>query len=263
MSTNDESQKPDKKVKDKKTKQKANYVIFPLWLLEGANVVNIHEIAFKIFCFAVYPHAKKLGFGTLERRIASASTYYGFHLGEFDRRAYKIRDVGEILFNNLKPGYPMASIPANKLIEYINFNEDAYFEKNELEVISFLAYCSLRSIVGKELTRKTYIIVMVARMAGNYKTPNENELPDFLKKYLRRRQFDKLKWELKQNWGVKFYAKNSKGFYVSFDLEIKTFIKTIEKNRKHILLSQDRKAESEAREQALKELDNTSDEPTK
>ena len=246
--------KKHSELNDKKKRHKAIYVTFPLWMLQGANTNNIDEIAFKIFCYAVYPAAKKLEMGTFERRIASASNYYGFHLGEFDRRIDKIIKTAEQLFDNLKPGYPMASIPVKKLIEFINFDELNYFEKSEMDVVSFLAYGSIRSILGKTLIRQTSKIVVVSRMAGYAKTVKENEIPDFLKKYLKRKQFDKLKWELRKSWNVEFYGMHTRGFNVSFDLDLKALIKIVEKNRKHYLLSHDKKEQWEAREQALKEL---------
>lgn len=237
----------------RKTK-KPTYIVFPLWLLEGVDVDCIHEIAFKIFCFAVYPHSKKLTYGTPERMIASAATYYGFHMDMTDRRIHNIRSTGEMLLNNLRPGYPLASVPIKKLIEYINFDKDINFEKSELDVVCLLAYASLRSIAGESLVWQTSKIIVLSRMAGNPITINEQALPPFLQKYLIKWHFDKIIFELKHNWGVAYYAQYTRGFYFSFDLKLKYLVEAVEKNRKQYLIKSDKQAQWEAREQALKKL---------
>ena len=77
-------------------------------------------------------------------------------------------------------------------------------------------------------------------MDGKVKAVHEvSELSEKLRFYTQEYQTLKIKRELQENWGLVYYAQQTRGFYVSFKLDLKSLIteamkrkrKTIEKQR--------------------------------
>jgi hypothetical protein len=237
--------------KVRKNTLKAKYLIFPIWLLDSCEIENFQNTVNRIFSYAVYRHSEKLTLGTLNRKIADASTYFGYKLTEHDHRTQFFVDKGEMLIDakdKTRPDLITISIPADKAVEFLTN------QKTELEAASLLAYCALRSVVGKQLFAKTSKTQVLSKMAGNRTRESQKVLPEWLQKYETRYYFEKIKFELEQNWGVEFYGLFVRGFYASFLLDQKVLVKTVETHRKAYLLKTHREGQWEARSQALQDI---------
>jgi len=157
----------------------------------------------------LYAYTLKLT-GSIENKIQAAVDYYeivGIDLNGRYRR-------GEILYNSIPKNNPKCGIRSKMILDfYLN-------EKKEFEAISFLAFCAIRSIVQDNdcclITNK----YLMARMAGEASTKDCIALPELLESYTKRYRMDKLKEELQNNWGLKLYGIYTRGFYVSFKMDL-------------------------------------------
>ena len=95
---------------------------------------------------------------------------------------------------------------------------------------------------------------MLVRMAGKSSVKEIDSLPEPLKIYANRYHLDKLKKELRNNWKLKMYGKHTRGFYVSFSMELPDLILEVEKKRKKYIEKNYQSIEAEARKAALKKL---------
>lgn len=92
--------------------------------------------------------------------------------------------------------------------------------KSEFDLIQFLAYIAIKSILGKNPYAKVNKELVISRMFGY---SSIKHLPDKLKpglnelraKYLHRYHFDELKLKLVENWNVITYSNKMRGFYVA------------------------------------------------
>lgn len=89
--------------------------------------------------------------------------------------------------------------------------------KTEEERAGLLAYLAIRSIIGKRPFAKTNKYFLTSRMACNQKNINDDELPEGIRKYRKKRyHFDKLKTMLFTAYNVAIYSdKTIRGFYAS------------------------------------------------
>ena len=128
----------------------------------------------------------------------------------------------------------MTGIDRNLYSEY-NKNEKSDFDK-----ACFLAFHALKSIVGNKTFQKADNKLLWARMDGKVKTiRDEAELSEKVRFFAQEYQTLKIKKELQENWGLIYYAQQTRGFYVSFKMDLKSLIleamklkrKSIEKQR--------------------------------
>jgi len=75
-----------------------------------------------------------------------------------------------------------------------------------------------------------------------------------LKKYQNRYHFDKVKQELQQKWNVKYYARYTRGFYVSLTMDYEKLVLEAEKRRKSYLDKQLKIKQRAALEKARQQL---------
>lgn len=161
---------------------------------------------------------------------------YQFHLAlesislrcEIERTLKKAKEI----YNKTQKGDAMAMIKASILLDF----RDNY--KTDFEVTQLLAYCALKSIIGKKKVRKTNRTHLVCRMLG-YKSKKEisNEVlneSEFKRIIDVRYQWDKLRDQLEINWKVKFYSKGLRGFCFSDGnkLSYEAFILDVESKKK-------------------------------
>ena len=91
-------------------------------------------------------------------------------------------------------------------------------------------------------------------MDGNSKSVDVSELSDEVKVYANRYQIDKIKKELIFNWYLVYYSRHTRGFYVSFKLDIEELVFEAEKKRKSVKEKQQKQAQNEALKKALERL---------
>lgn len=153
---------------------------------------------------------------------------------------------GKMLFNSINGNSPKTSISREMIFD---FYEN---KKTEFEVVTFLAFAALKSIIQKQGYTKVTNEYLIGRMAGNCR--KGEPLPDWIFKYNNRYQLDKIKKELQINWGLKLYADHTRGFYVSFKMPLDNLAAYAESKRIKYKEKQLREAKTEAKARALEGL---------
>lgn len=231
---------PKPKIETKKIDTaKAEFINVPVQLLAGF-LDDTRTSIRNIYHYALYAHFVKLNKGSEKERYRETCEWLNFQ--EVDREENLHR--GKILYERF-PNAPMTGIERNL---YSEFNKQ---EKSDFEKASFLAYHALKSIVANKTFQKADNKFLWARMDGKVKSIKDvSELSERVRFYSQEYQTLKIKRELQQNWGVIYYAQHTRGFYVSFRLDLKALIleamkrkrQSIEKER----LSRIRNLEEEA-----------------
>ncbi len=98
-------------------------------------------------------------------------------------------------------GHAFCGIPIPWLISFLND------DKSDFECLQFLAYCAIRSILGRGLFDDCFPVpkritweFILSRMAGNDKRVPVEDLPPFIAAYAIRRKRDKLRKSLIYKW---------------------------------------------------------------
>ena len=221
---------------------KVKYFTFPIALLLNG-ITDIKKVCDEILNYSFYFHAtNKLNNGTLKQRINASAKYFNYTIGSIERTI----EVGRRICDK---NYKVVTSVRKDIIEDFRLNY-----KTEFEVVSFLAFCGLRSIIGVKPYCKTENQFLLSRMCGyEKKVPLNNrfeKLSDTIKPYANEYQMKKIKNELVNNWGLKYYSRYTRGFYVSFKLTLEELIEQAEKRRKKYL----EKNKSEVQKEAIKKV---------
>jgi len=241
------------KGKEINTTTKAEYINIPVQLLAGFLDDSRHCLR-QIYYFALYAHFVKLEKGSVKEKYKVTCDYFNFQ--ELNREE-NLR-LGRVLYERY-PNSPMTGIARNI---FSDFNK---LEKSDFEKACFLAFHALKSIVGDKIFQKTENRFLWARMDGKAKTiRNDSELSEKIRFFTQEYQTLKIKKELQENWGLVYYAQQTRGFYVSFKLDLKALImeamkrkrKSIEKQRldKIRILESEVSAELEKKIKSAKSL---------
>jgi hypothetical protein len=226
------------------------FFTFPVCLLENG-IEDIKKVASLILTYCVYNEARK-NTGTIDEKMKKAIKY--FKLPYYVNFSYPpLYNEGELLFNSIPPKAPKTSLNVNIVSEFHKENKD------EFEIVCFLAFAALRSILQKKPFVRITNDFFLARMAGHNKALKEEgePLPEALKKYCNRYQIDKIKTELRNNWRLKYYGFKTYGFYISFQLELTDLIFQVEKKRKKNVNRLYKEEEKEAKRKAIYRLYST------
>jgi hypothetical protein len=148
---------------------------------------------------------------------------------------------GKRLYDKTPSKCPKTSINVDILFDFYKNN------KSDFEVVTFLAFAAIRSILQKQAYSKITNQYLLSRMAGG--TSKDADLPDCLIPYNNRYQLDKIKTELQLHWGLKLYGNHTRGFYVSFSMDLEDLVYHAEKNRKAY---QERQLKNQKKEAAIK-----------
>lgn len=198
------------------------YLTFPVWLLRNG-ISDIRSSTSNIMDYCGYVQACKET-GSEEHKMKKSGQNLGLTWGNWKR----VYDSGKQLFVNTPPRPPMVSINEDIIFDfYIN-------HKTEFEIVCFLAFAAIRSILQTKPYAKMTNEYLLARMAGYTKAKNEEPLPLAFSKYCNRYQLEKIKRELQNSWGLKIYARFTRGFYVSFEgkMKFEDLVFEVEKRRK-------------------------------
>ena len=106
-----------------------------------------------------------------------------------DEAADALYRTGEMLYNSIPTNSPKTSILKDTLEEFWNI-----INKTEFEIVVFIAFAAIRSILQRQPYTKITNEYLIGRMAGNSKAGEP--IPDRLFKYNKRHQLDKIKMEL-------------------------------------------------------------------
>ncbi|MCE1197354.1 MAG: hypothetical protein LWW85_00170 [Marinilabiliales bacterium] len=221
---------------------KADYINIPVQLLAGF-LDDTRGVIRNVYYYALYSRYIQTEKGTDKDRYKMACLYYGFQETDREENLKK----GKYLYDRFQHA-PMTGIERSLFSEY---NRG---DKSEFDKACFLAYHALKSIVAGKIFQKSDNKLLWARMDGKVKTIQDvSELSDRLRFYTQEYQTLKIKRELRDNWGLVYYAQHTRGFYVSFKLDLKSLIleamkrkkKSVEKQR--LLLIRKLEAEAQAK----------------
>ena len=129
-------------------------------------------------------------------------------------------------------------------------------EKSEFDIALLLAYMAIRSILGKKQYVKTNTKHITARMFGysSHKAIPDELTPaikELIQKYSSRHHMSKLLMQLKLNWHVVIYSRNTRGLYVGIGVSLDTLAMAGEKRKQKFKIELLKKAEKEAQQKAL------------
>lgn len=184
-----------------------------------------------------------------------AITHYKFH------KAFHFFDIewniGIQILNTKNQTNPTGILPMINIDKLFEFRNN---DKSETDIVEFVAYIALRSIIGQKQYCKTNKLLMFARMFGfaSIKDQNINLLNKTQKRifhrYQERYQFEKLMESLQVNWHLKYYSHYNRGFYISTDLNLEELVLIAEKQKRSNKNRKLKDKKKMAREKALSEL---------
>ncbi|MES2138648.1 MAG: hypothetical protein V4511_03000 [Bacteroidota bacterium] len=232
-------------------KDKDTYFNFPICLISGIFEDKM-KVLNNILDYTVYAKAVSLKEGPIRHRIGSTLKYFGV-----ESPIQRFIGNGEDLYASIPQNSPKASI-----------KKDLYFDfytndKSEFEIVTLCSFLAIRSILLFKPYCKVTDSYLLNRMAGQAAIKELEHLPEPLKKYTKviegkwgsnQYHLNKIKKELRHNWKLKVYGKHTRGFYVSFDLELTDLIFEVEKKRKKHIEKNYQSTEADARKAALQRL---------
>jgi hypothetical protein len=237
-------------------KDKPKYFNFPITLLNGIFEDKVRVLD-DIIYFALYAHSLKMDADELYNntelsKFKSASEYYGVTLGGNEQSIKSKLKQGKQLSDSIPKKSPRVGV--NIQIWWDFYKND----KSEFDIASLCAFLALKSILGEKPYCKTNNLYLWSRMTGNGKSIKDiSELPEVVQKYANEYQTVKLKTALRNGWGLITYSRYTRGFYVSFKLNLPALVMEAEKRRKSTKEKQYRQREKDVVRLVLQTLNNT------
>lgn len=226
---------------------KEKYFNFPIQLLEGFMNEN-RKILTDISNYAIYENTLKLEHGTELQKTKDSANFYNMTLGNVKNTF----NNGKILYNSIPTSSPKVGLNTSIFWDFYNN------EKTEFDKICLLAFLSIKSIIGLKPYHKATNLYLWSRMDGKVKAIVEvSELSNEIKKYANEYQTKKIKTALRNNWGLLYYGRHTRGFYVSFILTLKQLIFEAEKRRISTKEKQYKLQEKEILKDVLEQLKTT------
>lgn len=221
------------------------YFNFPVQILKGM-FEDKSKVLHDILCYSLYAHTAKLIIGNSIERFMAAAEHYHVDLTSSSKSCFK---RGEELFDSIPDKSPKVGI---NLPMYWDFRQD---NQSQFDIACLTAFLALKSILGKDDYCKTNNALLWSRMDGNSKTvADKSELSGYVLKYCNDYQTVKIKNELCLNWGLTTYSRFTKGFYVSFKLDLFSLGQTAEKARKTSKLKEMQQRDRATIQQMLKSI---------
>jgi len=220
------------------------YFNFPIYLLKDF-LLDYKYCLNNILSYALYAHTLKLEEGDDYDKFRSSAKFYDVQLADPE---YSFSH-GEELFENQKDGYPKTGINTEIFWDFYKYH------KSDYQLICLLAFLGIKSIILNKAYCKITNNYWFARIDGNNKSCDFNELSPEVRKYTTRHFIRKIKEELINNWGLESYGYNMRGFYISFKLDIYELSYQVERKKNNHLKNQKRKEEAiDARKLAIRRI---------
>lgn len=216
------------------------YLNFPVQLLAGL-MTDKNKALENIFHYALYTYSLKLNEGSESQRKKATIKYFNVT----DYSPTKGKAISETV-----PGKgPVTGFSLNVFWDYYNQ------EKTPFECAVFLAYCALKSIVGEQSFVKIDNLYLLSRMDGKAKSVEDyDQLSKEVFYYATPYKIRRLKDALVDNWGLKTYGRHTRGFYVSFKMELDALVFEAEKRREKAKRAYLKQKEKEAYLKALEKI---------
>lgn len=218
---------------------------FPIQLLEGFlthKIIVLHSI----FEYAIFVKAISFKSDDWVQNTIEALKYYGFKIPENPMRLFI---TGKSMYESIPLGSPKVGINLSIWRDY--YEND----KSEFDNVCLLAFLAFKSILGRKPYCKVVNNYWLARMDGKPRSINDfDELSPRVKKYLNEYQARKIKKALENSWGLKTYSYHTRGFYISFKMNLVDLICVAEQLKKSYEDSDYKAQKKKAREKALEIL---------
>ena len=210
------------------------YFNFPIVLLKDF-MLEHKKCLNEILAYASFAHISKVSEPSPDD-VNEAETYLGFRAG-----SHKLLfDLGKDLHQNTPPNSPMVGIRSGIFWQFLKE------KKTDFEKISMLGFLAAKSIIGPKIYCKTNNLYWLARMDGKSHTVSSaDDLTAPIRRYASEYQTKKIKNELELNWGLKYYSRYTRGFFISFSMSKKNLIYTAEKKRRSTMIKLKKQKEKE------------------
>ncbi|MFD2185599.1 hypothetical protein [Aquimarina celericrescens] len=206
---------------------------------------NTKKVLNDICDYAIYNHSLKLEYGDELECIQSSADYYQVKLGNIENSYTN----GEEIYYSIDDNSPKVGIDLSIWWDYYKN------EKDDFSKACLLGFLAIKSILQNKAYCKIDNRFWLARMDGRAKSINDvSDLSKELQPFSNHYQTRKIKKELRVHWNLKTYSHYTRGFYVSFQLELEQLIFEAEKRRKSTLEKQHKEREKKARLLALQKL---------
>jgi hypothetical protein len=204
------------------------YLNFPIEMLRDL-IRKKGEVLNNIIDYGVYKYALKYSVSVDLESFVDASKTAKIRLGSPQRSLNSAIN----LHSKFGKKCAMAGISRKKLFEYYNH------EKSDYELLQLACFLAIKSIIGVKPYCKTNKALIHARMFGfiNIKdVPPIAKMSKLQSKYfahdgINKYHIDKLLQVMQVDWHLKLISDHSKGFYLSFDLNLEQLAK-IEQSKK-------------------------------
>lgn len=210
--------------------------------------MDIKGVLDKGICFSIYNQCKNCN-----QTPTEAFDFFQLVGGNPDA-SYK---QGKAIFDSFDNA-PLVSVSVDIVLDFYKN------PKSDFEIATFSAFCGIRSIIGAKLFVKTNNALLIARMFGHRSIKEFealNEKPKYCQDFFRNKRtiayhLNKkiLEQELCLSWGLRYYANQSRGFYVSFKMDLAELVLHAEKSRKTYILEQQQIERKEAIKWAKEQL---------
>jgi len=227
----------------------AKYLNFPIQLISKL-FTNKDETMTNILYCGLYSHSLKLDLGEDDfDNFLSSVKFYNVAMGGNNYDKKQKFKTGETLYNSIDTSSPKVGMNMNIFWDYYKN------EKTDFDLACLAAFLAIKSILGSKPYCKMNNAYLWARMSGNSSSMKDyNELSEPILKYANEYQTVKIKNELRDSWGLNTYSRYTRGFYVSFTLELDALIFEAEKKRKSTKEKQYKQLEKDAVLKAMARL---------
>ena len=228
------------------------YFNFPVVLLEGFLKDSISCLN-NIYDYALFTHTLNYECGNEVEKITSADKYFKTVTGNKEQTFSN----GMELYNSIPKKMPMVGINVGVWFDFYKHDKD------DFQLVSLLGFLAIKSILQNKAYCKIDNKFWLSRMDGKARSVNSlNQLSRSIKIFANEYQTKKIKNELIYNWGLKHYSRYTRGFYVSFSLDLDQLVYEAEKRRKSTKEKERKFSERLAVERALVRLNSEHDHNT-
>jgi hypothetical protein len=219
------------------------YFNFPIELL--SDFLNDSSKVLNNICdYALYSHTLNLEYGDELECMKASQSFFKVTLSNIE----KSLNNGKQLFDSIRPNSPKVGI--NFTIFWDYYKND----KSEFDKACLLAFLAIKSILNKKSYCKIDNRFLLARMDGKAKSCDFEALSPSIRKFATEYQTKKIKYQLTDSWNLKTYSRYTRGFYVSFKLNLNDLIYEAEKRRKSVKEKQSKLLQNEGVKNALMRL---------
>lgn len=231
------------------SKNNVKYFNFPVNLMQGilkSNQESKRAFLSNLLYYSIYSHSTF---------IEDLNEYEETEEERFKRSASWLNVELRSVNYALSQGRQLYSKYRNSKV-YTGLNTDIFWDFYKNDKTDYIweclfAFLALKSVIGKKQYAKTNNQLMFTRMAGKEKVKDYLTLKGF---NFTRYHLDKIKTELQINWGLKYYSRYTKGFYVGFDIDLKELVFEAEKRKESMKINLLKESKKSALNIALEKI---------